>query len=87
MKQTGHFDTHVAGIPCQVRIVSYFRQRPLGPRADSDVGCYGYTECEYELLDRRGYRARWLERKINADTDARICELIDQYKEVQRDEY
>ena len=34
-KQTGEIDTHIQGIPCGIRITSYFRQKPLGPRADS----------------------------------------------------
>jgi len=29
----------------------------------------GYSEFEFELYDRKGYRAKWLERKIENNSD------------------
>lgn len=61
----------ICGIPCLIRVDHYFEQKPLGIYADSDHDCYGYTECEYTVLDRRGREAPWLEKKL--DDDARIA--------------
>lgn len=42
------------------------------------MDCYGYTEVEFEVLDRRGYPAPWLERKLNSgDKNAIEQEIID----------
>jgi len=86
-RQRSDIDTHIQGIPCGIVITHYRKQKPLGPRADSDLDCYGYTDAEYTVLDRHGYRAEWLESKLTPDDHTRICELIDDYKEDQRDEY
>ena len=86
-KQRGDFDTHIGGIPCQIKITSYFRQRTLGQRADSDIDCYGYTDAEYTVLDREGYPALWLDRKIKDEDNERILSLIDNYKEHENDDY
>ena len=54
------------GIPCQIGVSHYFVQPPHRGSAwtcDSDWDYYGYTELEYDILDRKGYRARWLEAK------------------------
>jgi len=79
-KQTGDFDTHIQGIPCQILITHYCRQRPLGPRADSDYDAMGYTDAEYTVLDREGYPALWLDRKITNEDNERILRQIDEYK-------
>ena len=63
-------ETRVAGIPCIAEVTHYFRQPPHRGSAhtcDSDQDYYGYTECEFDILDRRGRPAPWLERKA---TDA-----------------
>ena len=84
--QIGEINTHIQGIPCQVKISSYIYQKPLGPRADSDVDCYGYSEAEYLILDRRGYPAAWLERKMTDLDRERIEVEIDDYKREEREE-
>jgi hypothetical protein len=33
---------------------------------------YGYHEVEFDVYDRRGYRAAWLERKMTDEDRARI---------------
>ena len=84
--QIGEINTHIAGIPCQILITSYTCQKPLGPRADSDYDCYGYSDCEYTVLDRKGYRAEWLERKMTDADRKRIGVEIDRAAEC-REEY
>lgn len=85
-KQRGDFDTHIGGVPCQIKITHYHKQKPLGPRADSDIDCYGYTDAEYTVLDYKGYPALWLDRKIKDEDNERILSLIDNYKEHENDE-
>lgn len=59
-------EARAAGIPCLLRVDAFRHQPPMGPRADSDVDCYGWTEVEYTVCDRRGRPAPWLERKLTA---------------------
>ena len=70
------FASTINGIPCLIEVTYFFRQKPLGPRCDSDYDCYGYTECEYNVLDRKGYPAKWLEKLMTDADKARIdCEI------------
>jgi len=72
--------THICGIPCQVQVTTYTNVK--GSRsynAPSDLDYYGYCEVEFDVLDRRGYRAPWLEKKMTEDDYDRIREEIKQY--------
>ena len=69
-------ETRIAGIPCRVEMTRCFVQRPLGPRCDSDLDCYGYHEVEFDVLDRNGRPAPWLERKMNDSERVKIEELL-----------
>lgn len=69
----------MAGIPCLINVTHYFKQKPMGPRADSDWDCYGYTEIEFEVCDRRGRPAPWLERKLTLEDKQRIETEIEEY--------
>lgn len=64
--------TRIAGIPCLVELTSLFVQKPLGLTCDSDWDCYGYTEIEFEVYDRGGRPAPWLERKLIEKETTRI---------------
>ena len=72
------FEHRIAGIPCLIEVDSVFVQRPLGPSADSDQDCYGYSEVEFTVRDRKGYVAPWLRRKMTMEEgmeiEARILE-------------
>lgn len=61
------FDTYVAGIPCRCRVTLYQGYRPGSLLEPPDE-----QEFEFEILDRRGRRARWLERKVTAGDEARL---------------
>lgn len=80
MKQQRNYITEVpvrvAGIPCIAAVTHFFCQRPLGPSAHSDLDCYGYTEINYTILDRKGYPAAWLEKKITPSIEEQIEALI-----------
>ena len=72
-------DTRIAGIPAKVGVTHVYRQR--GSRLQnevSDLDYHGYVEFEYEVLDTRGKRAVWLERKL---TDAMRNQIEQQIKE------
>jgi len=62
----------IAGIPCQIKPTHVFVQKPLGPNCDSDWDCYGFSEVEFDVYDRKGYPATWLERKMTDKDEARI---------------
>jgi hypothetical protein len=73
-------ESTVAGIPCIINVTYYFKQEPLGPMCDSDLDCYGYTEIEFEVCDRRGRPAPWLERKLTQEEKERIETEIEEYQ-------
>lgn len=83
MKIQGEIDTTIQGIPCQILIGSYHKQKPLGTRADSDVDARGYVEAEYTILDRKGYQAKWLERKMTQDDHENVTIAIADYKDAE----
>ena len=59
----------VAGIPALVDVLHYHSKEPFkghSMHCDSSDDWYGYSELDYVLLDRKGYRARWLEKKVKA---------------------
>ena len=59
------FDTKVAGIPCQCQVTYSTPYIPanLNGHPDNWTPPEG-GDFEFVLLDRRGYKAAWLERKL-----------------------
>lgn len=74
-------DTRIAGIPCQAYVTHCYIQAPHRGSAHtchSDMDYYGYSEIEFEVLDRRGRPAPWLAKKLTSDDDERIqSEIIE----------
>lgn len=70
----------ISGIPCLLG-VHYFNQvaGSHSYNADSDMDYYGYTECEFDVLDRKGYKAAWLERKMTSKEWQLAEEAIAEY--------
>lgn len=70
------FSTSVNGIPCQCRVLRYSREVPMqvyGPgMEDCDPPEEG--EFEFELLDRDGRRANWLDRYLSPAVCERLLE-------------
>lgn len=67
----------VAGIPCLIGVTHYESVRgSYSYNAPSDYDYYGYTESEWEILDRRGRPAPWLARKATAEDNTSIEEAI-----------
>ena len=62
------FETKVAGIPCMIGVIRFDSEAgSYSHNAPSDVDYYGYTESEWDLLDRRGRPAPWLDRKLTRE--------------------
>lgn len=60
------FDTRVNNIPCQCHVIYY-----LPP-----IGKHTPAEFEFTLLDRKGYRAEWLDKYVD---DSVIDKLLMEY--------
>ena len=57
----------IAGVPCLIGVTGYLYQPPCKGHPStcaSDWDYYGYEEIEWEILDRRGKPAPWLDRKL-----------------------
>ncbi len=70
------FPTRVAGIPCRCEVTHYSRPAPMlvtgwgfGDAEPPETG-----EFEYQILDRRGRHAPWLEAKLVEADDDRLLE-------------
>lgn len=58
-------DTKIDGIPAKIGVVWFMHHKgEFRQSAASDMDYYGFTELEYDILDRKGYQARWLTRKV-----------------------
>ena len=74
------FESTVAGIPCQIEVTHFYGGAPAklsGPpeRCEPEEP----AEADFVVLDRRGYPAAWLERKLTREDRRRIeQECIDQ---------
>ena len=66
----------ISGIPCLIDPTYVFTQNALGPSCDSDMDCYGYSEIEFTVCDRRGRPAPWLEKKMTKKEEEKIETLI-----------
>jgi hypothetical protein len=67
----------VAGIPCLIGVSSYeHTPGTYSSRADSDYEYYGWTDADWQILDRRGRPAAWLERKLKEDDRREIEDII-----------
>ena len=84
------FDTRIAGIPCQIGVTYFHYQPPWRGSAhtcDSDLDYYGCHELEYDVLDRRGRPAAWLERKLTDRERSRIDDEVFEHMEASCDDY
>lgn len=75
-KYLAQIKSNISGIPCLIGVTTFFIKQPDPYTWDSDWDYYGYTEIEFDILDRKGYRAPWLERKMTEDDEERIIREI-----------
>ncbi|WP_348826495.1 hypothetical protein [Halomonas sp. RT37] len=73
------FMTTVAGIPCRCRVTFYSHGAPMRTTGSGfgDRDPDEPEEFEFDILDRRGYPAAWLERKL---TDNDYDRLLEEYR-------
>jgi hypothetical protein len=68
-------ESRIQGIPCLIEVTTLTVVKPWRGSAQSCPSSddyYGYSEVEFEVLDRKGYKAAWLERKMTDNDRARI---------------
>ena len=81
-KQAYDFESSVAGIPCKVKVTYATKLIPAswdGPEEGGDF--------EFELLDRKGYRAKWLEKKLTDKDVERLEKEYEKYLKAQQEGY
>lgn len=78
-RKIGLIETSIQGIPCQIDVTTYVVVKgSYSYNAPSDLDYYGYTEIEFDVYDRKGYPAAWLERKMTVNDRQRIeAEIMD----------
>lgn len=77
MSYITEIESRVAGIPCLIGVTHFESVRgSYSYNAASDMDYYGYSESEWDVLDRRGRPAAWLERKLTDDDRQRIEQEI-----------
>jgi len=70
-------EARVAGIPCLINVTHMsVTKGSYSHDAASDWDYYGGTEIEFEVCDRRGRPAPWLERKMTQREITEIEDLI-----------
>lgn len=80
------FGSRIAGIPCQIKVINYTPDQPMritGP-GFGDAVPPEPGEFVYEVLDRTGYKAAWLAKKLNDSDDIR---LQDEFKRQYYQDY
>jgi len=86
-RQVGDFETRIQGIPCQI-VIDFYERTPgsYNYNAPSDLDYYGYLDCNFTVLDRKGYPAEWLAKKMTADDISRIEDIAVDYMESLADQ-
>ena len=75
-------ETRIAGIPCTINVTHFSQVRgSFSYNAPSDLDYYGYEEIEFDICDRNGRPAPWLERKATDEDLKRIEREIMEYME------
>jgi len=70
------FSTRISGIPCQIRVQHLTQPQPMRiyGMGIEDVDPPEPGEFEFEVLDRKGYKAAWLTNKLQEDDINRLYE-------------
>lgn len=67
----------ISGIPCIIR-VNHFEsvKGSFSRNAASDLDYYGYEDLDWEVCDRRGRPAPWLDRKVTDRIEDEIYDAL-----------
>lgn len=83
------FQHTISGIPCQIFIfdVTFIPASNLSPhQCASDIDYYGDFDCDFTVLDRKGYKADWLAKKLSSQDILDIKEIAEKkIKEAEND--
>ena len=84
MKKTATFNSKIQGIPCGI-LVTRYTPMSLGRYTGPPEFCYEDepAEMEFEVLDRYGYQANWLDKKLSDDDYARLIEEYETFLKEQ----
>lgn len=84
VKERADFDSIVCGIPCGVVVDDFYFSPPFSgsPQlCESDVDYYGECYMSFHLVDRKGYKAEWLEDKMDKLDVMQIeTEIMENYR-------
>ena len=70
-------DHTIAGIPCIIGVTRFYKERgSYSSRASDPDEYYGYVDADWIVLDRKGYVADWLAKKLTSSDEAEILEII-----------
>ncbi len=79
-------DTRIADIPCQVKVTSYYKYRAATIWGHPDGWAPAEPEeISFQVLDRRGRPAPWLEEKLTEDDRVRIERELSDYIKRERE--
>lgn len=73
--------TQIKEIPAQLGVIACNITPPNPYTWDSDVDFHGDTEVEFDILDRKGYQAKWLENKLSSYDWEDLANEVLQYME------
>ena len=78
MNHISDLSTHVQGIPCGISVTYYSPAMPMRVTGSGfgDAIAPEPEEVEFKVLDRKGYLAPWLEKKLTTQDIARITREI-----------
>ena len=70
------FNTKVGGIPCVCKVTYHTPYRPMRITGSGFGDCDPpeYEEFVFSILDRKGYKANWLEKKLIPSDKERLLE-------------
>lgn len=81
-KSAYDFESHVQGIPCKVNVTYATKYIPESWNGPAEGGDF-----EFELLDRRGYPAKWLEKKLTPKDVERLMAEYVEYQQAMMEDY
>lgn len=86
MTYIAKIESQIAGIPCVIGVTHYHaEQGSYSYNAASDLDYFGYTNIDWEVCDRKGRLAPWLERKLTEADNERIEGEIIEHQEAYHD--
>jgi hypothetical protein len=73
----GMLEASIQGIPCLIDVITCNVTKGNYSRmAETPDEYYGSTDIEFDVYDRKGYAANWLEKKMTEDDVSNIEETI-----------